>query len=341
MGYGAYNTNTHQARSAAKKAAGQDIFTYSASTYKTPRSSWRSHDSLDPKLKAGDKSAHAGQVMRECIISDDHPDPTPIAVLFDVTGSMGSIPRTLQTKMGALHGLLVRKGYASDPQILFGAIGDANTDRVPLQVGQFESDNAMDENLENIFLEGNGGGQGMESYALGAYFLARHTYLDPFEKNGKKGYAFLIGDERYYNNVPRAHIQDLIGDTIAANVGTEEIFRELEKRYHVYFIAVESPSYYFDYNLGKIGDTFQDSTWRGLLGERAIPLEDPNAVCETIAGVIGILEGAVTLDDTLDDLADVGADPKAIQAAGRALATVGAGANVVAGVSGSLPGLDD
>lgn len=340
MGYGAYNTNTHQARSAAKKAAGQDIFTYSASTYKTPRSSWKSHDSLDPKLVAGAKSAHAGQVMRECIISDDHPDPTPIAVLFDVTGSMGSIPRTLQTKMAGLHGLLVRKGYASDPQILFGAIGDANTDQVPLQVGQFESDNAMDENLENIFLEGNGGGQGKESYALGAYFLAKHTYLDPFEKNGKKGYAFLIGDERYYRNVPRSHIQTIIGDTVEADIDTEAIFRELEKRYHVYFIAVES-SYDFSYNLGKIDDTIANGTWRGLLGERAIPLEDPNAVCETIATTVGLLEGAVTLDDALDDLADVGADPKAIAATGRALAPIGAGAGVVAAASGSLPGLDD
>ena len=46
-----------------------------------------------------------------------------------------------------LLGLLLRKGYATDPQIMFGAIGDATCDRVPLQVGQFESDNRMDEDL--------------------------------------------------------------------------------------------------------------------------------------------------------------------------------------------------
>lgn len=337
MGHGAYSTSTHQARTAAKRAAGQDIFTYTQTTYSAPRSSWTVHDTLDPKLKAGDKSPHAGQIMRECMITDEHPDPTPIAVLFDVTGSMGDIPRVLQTKMAGLHGLLVRKGYASDPQILFGANGDAHTDRVPLQVGQFESDNAMDENLENIFLEGNGGGQGMETYSLGAYFLARHTYLEPFEKNAKKGYAFFIGDERYYPRVSRSHVTSLIGDTPEADISTEDIFRELEKKYHTYFIAVES-GYSFDYNLGKPG---QKGTWRDLLGERAIPLDDPEAVCETIAGVVGILEGAVTLDDAMDDMADLGFDTKAIAATGKALATVGAGANVTATSSGALPGLDD
>ena len=31
---------------------------------------------------------------------------------------------------------------------MFGAIGDATCDRAPLQVGQFESDNRMDGDLE-------------------------------------------------------------------------------------------------------------------------------------------------------------------------------------------------
>ena len=86
-------------------------------------------------------------------------ESTPIAVLFDVTGSMGGVPRVLQTKLPQLLGLLLRKGYATDPQILFGAIGDATCDRVPLQVGQFESDNRMDDDLGRIVLEGGGGGQ--------------------------------------------------------------------------------------------------------------------------------------------------------------------------------------
>src|SRR5215831_17782237 len=53
--------------------------------------------------------------------------------------------------------LLLRKGYVKHPQILFGGIGDATCDRAPLQVGQFESDNRMDDDLGRILLEGGGG----------------------------------------------------------------------------------------------------------------------------------------------------------------------------------------
>ena len=72
-----------------------------------------------------------------------------------------------------------------DPQILFGAIGDATCDRAPLQVGQFESDNRMDDDLGRILLEGGGGGQKTESYELAMYFMARHTAIDCFEKRGR------------------------------------------------------------------------------------------------------------------------------------------------------------
>jgi hypothetical protein len=78
---------------------------------------------------------------------------------------------------------------------MFGAIGDATCDRAPLQVGQFESDNRMDDDLSRILLEGGGGGQKTESYELAMYFMARHTAADCYEKRGKRGYLFIIGDE--------------------------------------------------------------------------------------------------------------------------------------------------
>src|SRR5690606_17085408 len=107
------------------------------------------HPKLDPH----------GVTVRESRDSADHPEALAIAVLFDVTGSMGNVPRTLQTKLPDLLGLLLRKGYVEHPHILFGAIGDATCDRAPLQIGQFEADNRMDDDLERILLEGGGGGQ--------------------------------------------------------------------------------------------------------------------------------------------------------------------------------------
>jgi len=65
------------------------------------------HPSLDPHRVA----------VRESRDSGEHPRSLAIAVLFDVTGSMRDVPRRLQDKLPQLLGLLLRKGYADDPQI--------------------------------------------------------------------------------------------------------------------------------------------------------------------------------------------------------------------------------
>ena len=347
MGGGGHSTDAYAAREAAKRAAGIDPFEHDQKQRQKPVDQRKVHDRLSPAAVAGPASPHAGQVMRECMITDEHPEPTPIAVLFDQTGSMGRIPRVLQTKLPALLGLLVRKGYASDPQIMFGAIGDANTggpsnpvERAPLQVGQFESDNRLDEDLASIYLEGSGGGQVMETYDLGLYFLARHTYLEPFEKQGRKGYAFIIGDEGYYPEVLAANVKRLIGVSIESNVPTADIVREVEERYHLFFVFAKQGYYAEDKILGPVSPT-RPGTWRDLLGERAIVLDDADAVCEVIGATVGLIEGSTTLDDALVDLKDVGSTDSAVAATGRALATIGASAEVVATSSGELPGMDD
>src|SRR5262249_20618935 len=141
--------------------------------------------------------------VRESRDSDVHPESHAVAVLLDVTGSMQTVPRILQKSLPRLMGLLIRKGYLEHPQILIGAVGDATCDSAPLQVGQFESGIEIEEDLGRLFLEGGGGGQVTESYELAMHFLAHHTSLDCVEKRGKKGYAFLIGDEAPYPRVKR------------------------------------------------------------------------------------------------------------------------------------------
>ena len=137
-----------------------------------------------------------------------------IAVLFDVTGSMRGVPRILQAKLPQLIGLLLRKGYVAHPQIMFGAIGDATCDRAPLQVGQFESGNRIDEDLGQILLEGGGGGQKTESYELAMYFMARHTAIDCSRKARPAG---LPVHHRRRDGLPRvkpAEVTEVIGDRL-------------------------------------------------------------------------------------------------------------------------------
>jgi hypothetical protein len=296
MGSGRWSTNVYDAAARFRAATGASAFGYSDGGATTV------HPELDP-----------AEVMRECRDSAEHPQSLAIAVLFDVTGSMRQVPRTLQAKLPQLLGLLLRHGYAEHPQILFGAIGDATCDRAPLQIGQFESDNRMDDDLGRILLEGGGGGQKTESYELAMYFMARHTSIDCHEKRGKRGYLFMIGDEMAYPRVKRSEVSHVIGDGLQADIPLAGIVQELQRKWDIYYILPEGASY--------AGDRQVLDFWRAQLGQNVIELADLDAVCETIALTIGLGEAAIDLDDGLADLRDVGSP--AGPAVSKALAPIG------------------
>lgn len=323
MGSGNWSTNVYDAAQSLNARMGRSAFDYSDTTRGSiPRDKWAAHADLDPR----------GVGVRESRDSDEHPTSLAISVLFDVTGSMGSVPVTLQTKLPELFGLLLRKGYVDHPQILFGAIGDATCDRVPLQVGQFESDNRMDDQLGNILLEGGGGGQKTESYELALYFMARHTELDCLDKRGKRGYLFIIGDEMPYNRVKRREVDAVIGDTIGEDIPIEAIVAELQRKFEVYYILPAGTSY--------VGDTEVLGIWRRLLRQNVIELDDLDAVCETIALTIGLAEDAIDLDEGLGHLRDVGAADNQVGSVSRALSSYAEGRGGPVATTGSLPGLD-
>lgn len=289
MGSGSWSTNVYDAAARYRAASGDGAFAYSDRvTASSPRGSWAAHPSLDPN----------GLTLRESRDSAEHPTSLAIAVLFDVTGSMRTVPQVLQTKLPELFGLLLRKGYTEHPQVLFGAVGDATCDRVPLQIGQFESDNRMDADLGNILLEGGGGGQMTESYELALYAMARHTALDCHEKRGRRGYLFLIGDEMPYGKVKAREVRDVLGEHIPQDIPVTDILAELQRTYHVYYILPAGSSY--------VGNTEVLGIWRKLLGQNVIELDDLDAVCETIALTVGLGEEAIDLAAGLADLADVG-----------------------------------
>jgi hypothetical protein len=316
MGSGSWSTNVYDAAASYRAATGADPFDYSTRARSGARSGWKAHPSLDPK----------GLTTRESRDSDEHPNSLAISVLFDVTGSMQAVPRTLQTKLPELFGLLLRKGYTQDPQILFGAVGDATCDRVPLQLGQFESDNRMDDDLGNIFLEGGGGGQMTESYELAMYAMARHTSLDCHEKRGRRGYLFLIGDELPYGKVKAREVREFIGDELTADIPLTRLLPELQQKFDVYYILPAGTAY--------AGNAKVLDCWRKLLGQNVLELDDLDAVCETIALTVGLGEEAIDLQEGLDDLADIGSTSAA--SVGKALAAVARRQGTVAVAGSSL-----
>jgi hypothetical protein len=173
---------------------------------------------------------------RECCDSNEHPDTMPIGLLMDVTKSRGNDAVVVYQKMGGFIGRLILGGIIKHPVICISAFGDASCgDQAPIQVGQFESDARIDDNLKALWLEEGGGGTGQESAELIAYYFARHTQLD-CNKRGKKGYVFIFTDEGFYSHVFKDQVKVLIGDSIPQDIPSSLIFQELQKKYNVFVI---------------------------------------------------------------------------------------------------------
>jgi hypothetical protein len=284
MGSGRWSAADYSDRAVARAKAGKDAFDYSDAAFRSGH--LRPHQTLDPH----------GLGVRESRDGGEHPESNAILISLDVTGSMGKVVRGIHADLPHLHELLLGHHYIPDPQILFGAVGDATCDQVPLQVGQFESDNRMDQNLENMILEGGGGGQKTESYELMLYVAARHTAIDCFEKRGRKGYLFMIGDEMAYPRVKPWEVQRLLGgQPLAEDIPLDQLIAEVKARYHLYYLLPGGASYG--------GDEQVLGFWRGHLGaQNVIRVETPEDTSESIALTIGMNEGAITMSDAADQL---------------------------------------
>ncbi len=301
MGGSSWSDDFYKDREEDRKRTGKKAFAYDHHVKHDPGAKKVVHPKMDPR-----------GVTRESRDSDAHPRSNAIGVVFDVTGSMGGIPRQLQKKLPQLMGLLVRKGYIEDPQILFGAVGDFFADRVPLQIGQFESGIEMDDDLGRLLLEGGGGGSYEESYQNALYFFARHTEIDCWEKRRRKGFLFLIGDEMPYAKCTKNEVAKLIGDDLTRDLTVEEVIAEARERYHVFFVIPRGASHGADPKL--------ERRWADLLGpQNVIMLEDPDGVCEAIGLAIGLIEGTAHADTMTADLTDAGVDAKTAAAVTTAL----------------------
>ena len=304
MGHSSYSTAAYAARVNTARSTGTDYFSHTADI-DSGRQAAHVHEKLDP---AG--LNRLGRNVRESRDSAEHPTSRAVVVVFDVTGSMARVPRLFVERLGGLMQLLRQKQYIADPQVMMAAVGDATCDKVPLQFGQYESGNEMDEALSLIHLEGGGGSLNTESYELAMYYLARHTELDCVEKRGQKAYLFLIGDEVPYPRVKKREVEKVIGDVLQEDIPLTVILTELRAKYNVYWILPGQTSNWSDQ---EVGDRLTE-----LFGQHLIRLSNPRDICETIAATIGLGEGvditAVRTDLTSAADADVAAVGRATDA---------------------------
>lgn len=236
--------------------------------------------------------------FRESRDSEDHPNSTPIICGFDVTGSMGHIPEAfVKEYLGDLMDVIVNSESVSDPQILFGAIGDSYSDRYPLQISQFESDNRINDWLTKLYLEGGGGGTLHESYELFWYWfsLQEKVKIDSFEKRGEKGLFFTIGDEKPYDKISRNSIQEFTNINMPqVDISFESVTKEVSKRFHSFHIMITE-----GFNYSK--DT--KKTWQKYIGERAIEVNDYKNICDVIKSIC-LMVGGSTLDESMEHVKD-------------------------------------
>ncbi len=242
---------------------------------------------------AVDPALDPNGAVRECC------QATPIVVALDVTGSHYREAQIIYNRLPDFFKLLLGKGYVREPGVSFAAVGDATCDSAPLQVGQFETDDRLDEVLSKIRLEGGGGGGLKESYELAAWFYATRSRLTGLP-SGKKGYFFFLGDEGFYPQVSQRFIREVLGGDEQA-VSAEEAFRLLQELYHVFCVF---PSR----RLGTVYESCAER-WKSILPEQHVLFnDDPNTILDVIMGILAMEEGEADLEDIEVDLGSVGRD---------------------------------
>lgn len=261
------------------------------------------------KIKQGEAPPAVNEKLKPFKVDRESRDSNgerkvPIGVIFDTTGSMASVPGILQQQLTKLFDLFITdktsgKSYLGEgyPDILMGAVDDFAAMRGDgaLQVGQFESGIEVDDDLTRVWLTGHGGATYEESYELAMYFLARHTSSDHWDKRKRKGYCFIIGDEHAYPQVSARQVREIIGDDITKDIPMADMIKELQQRFHVFFIIPNMTSHYDDKQLLKY--------WVNLLGQQnTLKLADPRKICEMIVGAVAVCEEYVGIDDVAGDL---------------------------------------
>jgi len=233
---------------------------------------------LDPK----------GVKFRESRDSSDNPNSTAIIIAQDVTGSMGMISEVMAKKgVPTLLKEIYERKPVSDPAVLCMAIGDVECDSAPLQVTQFESDMRIAHQLEKFYLEGGGGGNCYESYAMAWYFAAYHTETDCFEKRNKKGYLFTIGDEEPTPYITAEAIQTFLGyKPQAKKLSMDEILTAVSRKYEIFHVIVEEGNH----ARSRPKEVF--NAWKEVLGQRVIRLADHTKLAEVVVSAIQVAEGA-------------------------------------------------
>lgn len=236
MGYGRWRENDFRRYSSAAGRSIRDDGSIDTTAYGGSAQKMYSQRGIAAEL-------NPYKVIRECCETEEHPNSLPVITALDVTGSMGPAAIEVAGKLGIVMKDIY--GMGKDVEFMVMGIGDLAYDRAPIQIGQFESDIRVAEQLDKIYFEGGGGGNRYESYTAAWYMAARHTKLDCLAR-GCRGVIITLGDEPLNPYLPQKRLEELTGDRLQGDVETADLLREVRERYEVYHIFVRHGGNYYE-----------------------------------------------------------------------------------------------
>ncbi len=292
---------------------------------------------LDPKqLKNG---------VRESCFAPGFNDATPVVVSMDGTGSMEDVPYDLQKSLPTLMTMLTEQGISDHPNIMFMQHDDEHA--VPpdaaFQMSQFETGaEELITALNEMVIPHQGGGNRGEAYHLPLYAAARHTRLECFERDGTKGFLFIIGDEEPFygagdpkvNGTSPEVAKAVFGDHLEKTVTMLESLKEAATRYHVFVIRPGHTLHGKDRSITKMWqDLFRAA---GEDPERILEIPETEAIIATMVMTIARTQG-VDGDEIEEILKQKGAPgAQSAAAATKAIMPVGGGALATAASSSAV-----
>jgi hypothetical protein len=221
----------------------------------------------------------------------------PIAIYCDQTGSMGESPAVIFSKLGYLDNE-ARYYFGHDYAISFGAFGDAqNNEHYPVQIRPFVKEAALQLELKELKIEGNGGGNYIESSELPALYALKNISMP----NAIKPVLILITDEKCYDVITPEHAKQWAKVDLAERMTAKQLFDALKKKWSVYLIRLPYG--------GRIpSDDNESSTdrahrlhWEALVGaDHMAYLPDASRVVDVIFGIFAQETGKI--DEFRDEL---------------------------------------
>ncbi len=253
----------------------------------------------------------AGKVTKDLIPDSVTTNSTsPLIVVVDETGSMGEWPKIMFSKLPYLEHE-TKEYLGDDAEFCFCAIGDAhNGETYPLQVRPFAKGLELEKRLKELIIEGNGGGQGTETYELAALYALKNIKMP----KAIKPIIIFIGDEKCYNVVSKDMAETYCNVKLEKAMPTSDIFKALQDKMSVYFIQKSYGSGSGRSNNVSDDDRSCFNHWKNLVGEDHIAvLPSADRVVDVIFGILAKETGRIAyFEQELEDrqLADKGGQAK-------------------------------